>query len=81
MDCALALNKSHHLRNRILRRNRNHHVHMVGLEMTFFDPAFFLLGQFAKHFAQMLAEALVQHLPAALRDENNVVLALPFRVA
>jgi hypothetical protein len=37
--------------------------------MTFFDPALFLLGQLAEHFAQMLAQALVQHLPAPLRDE------------
>jgi hypothetical protein len=44
---------------------------MIDLQMTFFDPTLFLLGQFAKHFAQMLPQAFVQHLPAALRDENN----------
>ncbi len=36
-----------------------------------------LLGQLLEHFAQMRPKALVQHLPAALWDENNVVLALP----
>jgi hypothetical protein len=53
---------------------------MVGLQVAFLDPTLFLLGQFAKHLAQMLAQALVKHLPASLRDENNVGLALPFRV-
>ena len=49
--------------------------------MTFFYPALFLLGQLAEHFTQMLAQPLVQHLPAPLWDENYVVLSLPFRVA
>jgi hypothetical protein len=54
---------------------------MVCLKMPLFNPALSLLGQLLEHFAQMLPKALVQHLPVALRDENNVVLALPFRVA
>jgi hypothetical protein len=54
---------------------------MVGLKMTFLDPALFLIGQFTEHLSQMVAPALVQNLPASLRDENNVILALPFRVA
>src|SRR5260370_25989853 len=40
--------------------------------MAFFDPALFLIGQLAEHLSQMLAQALVQHLPASLGDENNV---------
>jgi hypothetical protein len=81
VDRALALDVPHHLRHRIFGRYRNHHVHMVCLKMPLFNPALSLLGQLLEHFAQMLPKALVQHLPAALRDENNVVFALPYRVA
>jgi hypothetical protein len=49
--------------------------------MSFFDLAFTLLCQIAENFCQMLAEGFVQHLPAALRDKHNVILAIPFRVA
>jgi hypothetical protein len=54
---------------------------MIGELMPFQNPALSLLGQLAKHFTQMSSQAPVQHLPATLRDKNNVVLALPFRVA
>jgi len=40
-----------------------------------------LLRQIAEYFAQMLAKGFVKHLPAALRDKHNVILAIPFRMA
>jgi hypothetical protein len=49
--------------------------------MAFLDLALSLLGQIAEHLAQMLAKCLVKHLPAALRDKHNVILAIPFRMA
>jgi hypothetical protein len=54
---------------------------MVRQQMAFLDLAFTLLRQIAEHLCQMLAEGFVKHLPAALRDKNNVILAIPFRVA
>jgi hypothetical protein len=54
---------------------------MIGEKMTFFNPAFLLLGQSSKHLAQMLAQIAVKHIHPAFRNKNNVVLALPFRVA
>jgi hypothetical protein len=54
---------------------------MVSLKMPFLNPTLLLLGQLAEHLAQILAQRSVQHLPAAFRDKNYVVLALPFRVA
>jgi hypothetical protein len=54
---------------------------MVGKQVPFLNAALLLLGQLAKHLAQMLAEAPVQHLSPALRYKNNVVPALPLRVA
>ena len=35
LDGALSLEKPYHLRHRILGRNRDQHVYMVGLEMPF----------------------------------------------
>jgi hypothetical protein len=49
--------------------------------MLFLNAALLLLGQLAEHLAQMLAQRFVQHFPAAVRDHDNMILALPFRVA
>src|ERR1700761_5621539 len=74
MNRALALDESHHLRHRVLRRDRDHHVDMVRQQRTFFNPALSLLGQLTEHLAQVLAKTAVQHLPAALRYKYYVVL-------
>ena len=60
---------------------RSHHVYMVGQKMPFFNAAFFLLGQLSEHLAQMPAQISIQYFPSAFRDKNNMVLALPLRVA
>jgi hypothetical protein len=52
---------------------------MVGQKMAFLDPAFLLLGQFAKHLAQVLPKVPVQHLPTALGNKNNVVQSFPIQ--
>src|ERR1700745_2478579 len=49
MDCALALDEPNHLRDRILRWDRNHHVDVVGHDVPFFNLALLLRRQFAKH--------------------------------
>jgi hypothetical protein len=49
--------------------------------MPFFNAAFFLLGQLSEHLAQMPAQISIQYFPSAFRDKNNMVLALPLRVA
>jgi hypothetical protein len=54
---------------------------MVGQKMPFLDAAFLLLGQPSEHLAQMLAKATVQHFAQTFGNKNNVVLALPLRVA
>jgi type III secretory pathway component EscT len=43
--------------------------------MTFFDLVFTLLRRIAEKLDQVLAEAFVKHLSAALRDKHNVTLA------
>jgi hypothetical protein len=54
---------------------------MVGEEMALFDATFLLFGQLSEHLSQMLPQFSIKHLSAAFRDKNNMVLALPFRVA
>jgi hypothetical protein len=54
---------------------------MVGQKMPFLDPALFLLGQLSEHLAQMPAQISIQHFAPTFRNKNNMVLALPLRVA
>ena len=54
---------------------------MIDHKVTFFDPAFLLLRQSAENLAEMVPKLPVEHLPATLPDENDVVFARPFRVA
>ena len=49
MNRALALDVPHHLRHRVLRRYRDHHVHMIRHQVPFLNLAFPLICQFAKH--------------------------------
>ena len=78
---ALALDKSDDLGDRILRRNRDQHVHMVDHQVTLLDLGLSLLGQVVKNFAQMLAKLSVQGLAAVFRDKHDVVLVVWFRLA
>ena len=81
VDRALALHESDYLTHRVLGRNRQQYVNMVGLEMPFHHCALLLLGQPLEHFTQMLAQFLVQLLAPVFGDKDNVLLARPFRVA
>jgi hypothetical protein len=44
VDGTLSLDKAHHLRHRVFRRNRDQHVHVVRLQMALLDPTFLLRG-------------------------------------
>jgi hypothetical protein len=55
-------------------------VHVVRLQMPFFDSTFFMLRQSAKHISQMLSQLPVQYLLPKFRYEHYVVLAVPLRV-
>ncbi len=52
VDRALALDVPDHLRYRVLRRDRDHHVYMVHLQVPFFDLALPLPGQRVEHLTQ-----------------------------
>src|SRR5260370_7958413 len=77
MNRTLALDKSDHLRDRVFWWNRNHHVNVIQHEMAFFDSAFLLQRQLAEDIADMRSQLPVQGLSPALRNEHNVIFALP----
>src|SRR5690242_18025712 len=77
MNRALALDKSHHLRHRILGRNRDHHMHMIGHQVPFLDPALLPGSQVAEHLSQVLAQLPIQRLASVLRDKDHVVFCTP----
>jgi hypothetical protein len=49
--------------------------------MPFLDLRFLLRRELAEHLTQVLAKLQIQRLPPALRDEDDVVFAVPYRVA
>ena len=78
MDRALALDVPHDLTDRVLGWNRQHHVNVVRQQMPLFDPAVSVFRKLAEHRSQMLAQLAVQNSASKFRNENDVVLALPF---
>jgi hypothetical protein len=81
VDGALALDLPDHLRNRVFRRNRYHHVNMVGHQMPLLDPARRLHRQSAEDLPEMLPELAVQRLSAALGNAYHMIFAVPLAVA
>jgi len=81
VDRTLGFDETDHLTDRVLGRNRDQHVHMVRHQMPFFNLALLLLGQTPEYLAQVRPETPVQRLAAALGYENDMLLALPLRVA
>jgi hypothetical protein len=77
VDRTLALDKPNYLRHRVFGGNRNHHVEVIGQQMTFFDPAFLLLCQSPEHFSKVFSQSAVQRLASTLGDEHYMVFALP----
>ena len=69
----LALDEPDHLRDRIFRWNRDHHVNMIRHQMAFLDPAFLLHRQSAKHLPEVLPQFPVKRLPAVLGNEHHMV--------
>src|SRR6185295_6938743 len=81
MDRALALDEPDHLRHRILRRYRHKHMDVIRHQVPLFQDTLLLRCQAPKHLPKMTPKPTVQRPPAALRDEHDVVFALPPRVA
>src|SRR5574341_105283 len=77
VDRALPLDEPDHLRHRVLRWNRDQHVHVIGQQVSFFDPTLLLGGQLPEHVPQVPPQLRIQRLAPVLRDEHHVILAVP----
>src|SRR5215470_9483609 len=64
----------------MLGRDLDTHVDMIRQEMPFYDPTFFLPGQFMKDPAQARSDLPIHCFTAILRYEHHVRLALPARM-
>ena len=81
VDGTFALDETNHLRNAILGRNTDQHVHMVYHKVAFQSPALPLHGELSENLAQMLSELLIESLPSVLWNPYYMVLAVPYCVA
>jgi hypothetical protein len=77
---ALSLDEADHLRNGVLGRDRDHHVNVIGHQMSLLDPALLLLSQPTEYLSKVLPQLDIQRLSSAFGNENNVVFTLPFAV-
>jgi hypothetical protein len=55
-------------------------VHVIGLQMPFFDPTLLLPRQLPKHLAQVLPQLPLQPFASALRNKYHVLFAFPLRM-
>ena len=81
MDRALALDESNHLRHCILRRDQHQHVHVIGHQVPLQDPRLLLKRQLVEHLAEVPSQLQIQRLSSTLRDEDDVIFAVPSGVA
>ena len=81
VDGALAFDVTHHLSNRVLGRNRDEHVNMVGHEVAFQYLALPLPSQLPEDLTQIFAKLLEEDFPPAFWNPYHMVLAVPYGVA
>ena len=64
----------------VLRRHRQQHVHVIGHHVSLKDAALTAFGKGAENRTKIATKLTEQRFPTKLRDEDHVVLALPFCV-
>ena len=69
--------ETYYLGDCILRRYRDHYVHMIWHKVALLYRALFLFCQPVKYIPQLMSYLTKDRFPAILRDENYVVLTLP----
>jgi hypothetical protein len=52
-------------------------VHVIGHQVPLKDLRFLLKGQLVEHLAEVPSQLPVKRLPSTLRDEDDVVFAVP----
>jgi len=81
-DCigTLPLQKLDHRSDRVLGWNRDTHMHMVWHQVSLNNLTLFLLGERMKDRPELLADGAENRFPPSLRDEHNMIFAVPFRM-
>ena len=79
-DGALSFQEPDHRCHWVLGRNRDTHVHVVRHQMALDDLTLFLSRQRVKDHTQLPTRLAEDGFPAAFGHENDVVLAVPFRI-
>src|SRR5206468_5499414 len=74
---AFPFQKSDHRGHRILRRNRDAHVHMVRQQVSLNDLAPLLPRQRVKYFSPLAACLAKQHLAPPLGHKHHMILTVP----
>ena len=77
VDRRFPLDKAHHLRHRVLRRNGKEHVHVIRHQVPLFNPTFLLRGQRPEDLPEMPPQLMVERFPTILRDKHHMILAVP----
>ena len=77
VDRALALDAPDDLRDRMPRRDRDHHMHMVGHKVPLLDPALLLLRKLPEDLAKVAPQLAVQHFSPIFLDEHDVCACTP----
>ena len=79
-DCTLPLQKSDHGSDRVLGGNGDAHMHMVWHEVSFDNLTLLLPGQRMENRPQMLTRLPENYFAPSLGHENDMVLAVLFRM-
>src|SRR5262249_17184817 len=80
VDGALSLDVPDHVRDRILRRNRQQHVNVIDHQVPFLDTTLLLLRKRPEDRAEFPLDRAVDRAATTLRDEHDVILAIPLRM-
>src|ERR1043166_4563191 len=76
----LAFQEANDRGHRMLGRDLHTHVDMIGQQMPFHDPTFFLPSEFMKDPPQARADLAIDRFAPILGHEHHVLLALPARM-
>src|SRR6266705_2375116 len=77
VDRRFPLDKAHNLRHRVLRRDREEHMHVIRHPMPLLDATLLLLRQRAEDLPKMPPQLMGERFPTILWDKGHMILAVP----
>ncbi len=80
MDRTLALDVTHYLINSVFRWDRDHHVNMIGHQMSLLGTTLLLRGQLPENLTEVTPHISIQSFPGTFRNKHNVIFAVSLLV-